>query len=145
MLTTGWNARLAKELKGLIRAVLMTQAKGAPVQFDRQLTIRDDALEVADEITLKPGARAAITGVVGMGGIGKTELAKIVGHRVAGRYRDGVLWADCGDERLTDMADHWATAYGVERLPGDDLLAKKASKAKLFMADWFSRVSGLRG
>ncbi|MFH2007553.1 MAG: hypothetical protein ABI333_13290 [bacterium] len=57
MLTTGWNARLAKELKGLIRAVLMTQARPAAVRFDRQVSIHDDRLEVVDELRLQPGAR----------------------------------------------------------------------------------------
>jgi len=76
---------------------------------------------------LKPGARAAITGVVGMGGIGKTELAKVVADKVKGRYRDGVLWADCGQKRLVDIIDGWAgtlTEYKMEKLPGDDLAAK---------------------
>jgi len=79
------------------------------------------------ERALKPGARTAITGVVGMGGIGKTELAKIVAHRVAGRYRDGVLWADCGQERLVDIAYRWAGACGVEKLPGEDFRSKASS------------------
>ena len=57
MLTTGWNARLAKELKGLIRTVLMTQAKGAPVRFDRRVTILPDAVEISDTLVLKPGAQ----------------------------------------------------------------------------------------
>jgi len=86
--------------------------------------------------TLKPGARAAITGVVGMGGIGKTELAKVVADKVKGRYRDGVLWADCGQERLTDVADRWAHALepSVEKLTGDDFRAKAAS--------WRGLISG---
>jgi hypothetical protein len=102
---------------------------GAPCQAPRPLPEFVGREEELYQLTraLKPGARAAITGMVGMGGIGKTELAKIVAHRVAGRYRDGVLWADCGDERLTDVADRWATAYGVKRLPGDDLPAKAAN------------------
>jgi hypothetical protein len=118
-----------KTLGELWRETAPGPPPGAPCQAPRPL---DEFVGREDEIrrlerALKPGTRAAITGVVGMGGIGKTELAKIVAHRVAGRYRDGVLWADCGDERLTDVADRWATAYGVERLPGDDLPAKAAN------------------
>jgi len=96
---------------------------------------RKDATERLTH-ALKPGARAAITGVVGMGGIGKTELAKVVAHRVARRYRDGVLWADCGDERLTDVADRWAHALepSMEKLSGDDFPAKAAS--------WRGLISG---
>jgi len=78
-----------------------------PYQAPRPLA---DFVGRRDEIkrliqAFKPGARAAITGVVGIGGIGKTELAKVVAHLVARRYRDGVLWADCKEERLTDIAD----------------------------------------
>jgi hypothetical protein len=128
----GWITILAgiAQVMGLWpRRQVEAPRPGAPCQAPRPL---DEFVGRTDEIrrlerALKPGARAAITGVVGMGGIGKTELAKIVAHRVAGRYRDGVLWADCGDERLTDVADRWATAYGVERLPGDDLPAKAAN------------------
>jgi len=83
---------------------------------------------------LNPGTRAVITGVVGMGGIGKTELVKIVAHQVAGRYRDGVLWADCGQERPVDIADRWASAYRVGQLPGDDFPAKAAA--------WRGLISG---
>jgi tetratricopeptide (TPR) repeat protein len=118
---------VGKTLPDLWRAIAPGPA--APCQAPRPL---DEFVGRTDEIrrlerALKPGARAAITGVVGMGGIGKTELAKIVAHRVARRYRNGVLWADCGDERLTDVADRWATTYGVEKLPGDDFSAKAAS------------------
>jgi hypothetical protein len=125
-----------KTLGELWRETAPGPPPGAPCQAPRPL---DDFVGREDEIrrlerALKPGARAAITGVVGMGGIGKTELAKIVAHQVAGRYRNGVLWADCGDERLTDVADRWATAYGVERLPGDDLPAKAANWRGLLSA-----------
>ncbi|MGA9347404.1 MAG: tetratricopeptide repeat protein [Anaerolineae bacterium] len=125
-----------KTLGELWRETAPGPRPSAPCQAPRPLP---DFVGRTDEIrrlerALKPGARAAITGVVGMGGIGKTELAKIVAHRVAGRYRNGVLWADCGDERLTDVADRWATAYGVERLAGDDFHAKATS--------WRGLISG---
>ena len=57
MLTTGWNAQLARGLKGAIRAVLMTRAKRLPVRFERRIDIRPDAVEMRDEIQLAPGAR----------------------------------------------------------------------------------------
>jgi tetratricopeptide (TPR) repeat protein len=76
---------------------------------------------------LQPGGKAAITGIVGMGGIGKTELAKVVAHQVARRFHDGVLWADCGQEDLSGIADRWATVCGVEKLPGDDFPVKAAA------------------
>jgi tetratricopeptide (TPR) repeat protein len=78
------------------------------------------------EALLEPGSRTAITGLVGMGGLGKTELAKVAAHRVARRFRDGVLWADCGQQELTTIADLWAAQYG-RQLPGDDPPAKTAA------------------
>jgi hypothetical protein len=75
---------------------------------------------------LKPGRVPVITGVVGVEGTGKTELAKAVAHRVADRYRDGVLWADCAHQELDSIADLWAAEYGVV-LPDDDLVTKAAA------------------
>jgi len=101
---------------------------GAPYQAPRPL---DEFVGRQDEIqqlvrTLKPGGKAAVTGVVGMGGLGKTELAKMAADRVARRFRNGVLWADCGQQDLTTIADLWATEYG-RQLPGDDLSVKAAA------------------
>jgi tetratricopeptide (TPR) repeat protein len=74
---------------------------------------------------LRPGS-GTVTGLVGMSGLGKTELAKLVAHRVAGRFRDGVLWADCNEQDLEIIADLWAAEYGVP-LPGDSLASKAAA------------------
>ncbi|MDY0001080.1 MAG: hypothetical protein RBU30_07290 [Polyangia bacterium] len=57
MLSTGWNARIAKEAKGLIRAVLMTQAKPAPVSFERTIALEAGGMVVTDSLSLAPGAR----------------------------------------------------------------------------------------
>ena len=71
--------------------------------------------------TLKPGATAAIAG---MGGIGKTELARLVAFHVAGRFRDGVLWANFELEDIEAIVDRWAGALDQPQLPGDDMPAK---------------------
>jgi tetratricopeptide (TPR) repeat protein len=76
---------------------------------------------------LKPGGEVAVTSVVGMGGVGKTELAKVIAYRVARRFRDGVLWANFEAERPETIADSWAAVLGKEQLPGDDLSAKAAA------------------
>ena len=57
MLATGWNAQLARSLKGGIRALLMTRARATPVHFERQVHVLPDGLEIRDELRLAPGAR----------------------------------------------------------------------------------------
>ena len=83
-------------------------------------------VDILDRLTktLKPGSKLGITGVVGMGGVGKTELAKVAAYRVARRFADGVLWADCAEQSLTTIADQWAAQYG-EQLSGDDEKARR--------------------
>lgn len=79
---------------------------------------------------LEPGAKIAIVGVAG---VGKTELAKLATDKVADRFRDGVLWANCGQQDLMLIADLWAAAYGVQ-LPGDDPQTRTAA--------WRGLISG---
>lgn len=86
---------------------------------------REDQIERLVKL-VQPGARAAITGITGMGGLGKTELAKVVAARVAGRFADGVLWADCANRSPGAIADLWAAEYGLQ-LPGDDEPARVAA------------------
>jgi hypothetical protein len=74
---------------------------------------------------LVPGQRVGITGLVGMGGLGKTELAKVAADRAADRFEDGVLWADCREQSIAAIADQWAGAYGVQ-IAGDDEASKAA-------------------
>lgn len=83
---------------------------------------RQDELQSLDA-ALVPGSRTAITGLIGMGGIGKTELAKLAASRAASRFRDGILWADCATQSLATIADLWAAAY-KEQLLGDDPTTK---------------------
>ncbi|MBM3189537.1 MAG: tetratricopeptide repeat protein [Chloroflexi bacterium] len=102
---------------------------GAPCQAPRPLAdfVGRERETMRLVKALQPGGKAAITGIVGMGGIGKTELAKVVAHQVARRFHDGVLWAECGQQELSSIADQWATVFGQEKLPGDDFPAKAAA------------------
>jgi tetratricopeptide (TPR) repeat protein len=83
--------------------------------------------EIADLLTtLRGGGSAAITGISGMGGIGKTELSFYVAERLRDVYTDAQLVLDMRgtDERPRDPADALASCIrafvGVEqRLPDD--------------------------
>ena len=83
--------------------------------------------EIAELLkTLRGGGSAAITGISGMGGIGKTELSFYVAERLRDAYPDAQLVLDMRgtDERPRDPADALASCIrafvGLEqRLPDD--------------------------
>lgn len=83
--------------------------------------------EIAELLaTLRGGGSAAITGISGMGGIGKTELSFYVAERLRDTYPDAQLVLDMRgtDERPRDPADALASCIrafvGLEqRLPDD--------------------------
>ena len=116
--------QVATDLHRLLATVPMEYASQAPRPLPEFVGRKEDIQRLKD--TLKPGARTTIAGVVGMGGVGKTELAKLVADQIAGCYKDGVLWADCGQQELTTIADLWAAKYG-RQLVGEDLPTKAAA------------------
>jgi tetratricopeptide (TPR) repeat protein/beta-phosphoglucomutase-like phosphatase (HAD superfamily) len=84
--------------------------------------------EIADLLAaLRGGASAAITGISGMGGIGKTELAFYVAERLRDTYPDAQLVVDMRgtDDTPRDPADALAACIrafvGVEQSLPDDL------------------------
>jgi tetratricopeptide (TPR) repeat protein len=84
--------------------------------------------EIADlTAALRGGASAAITGISGMGGIGKTELAFFVAGRLRDVYTDAQLVVDMRgtDDPPRDPADALAACIrafaGVEQSLPDDL------------------------
>jgi tetratricopeptide (TPR) repeat protein len=85
------------------------------------------AKEIAELLaTLRGGGSAAITGISGMGGIGKTELSFYVAERLRDAYPDAQLVLDMRgtDERPRDPSDALASCIrafvGLEqRLPDD--------------------------
>jgi tetratricopeptide (TPR) repeat protein len=84
--------------------------------------------EIADLLaTLRGGGNAAITGISGMGGIGKTELALYVAERLRDAYTDAQLVLDMRgtDDAPRDPADALASCIrgfaGLEQRLPDDL------------------------
>jgi tetratricopeptide (TPR) repeat protein len=77
--------------------------------------------------TLRGGGSAAITGIIGMGGIGKTELSLYVADKLRDAYPDAQLVLDMrgADERPRDAGDALASCIraflGLEQRLPDDL------------------------
>jgi len=53
MLAFGWNTRVAYQIKGLIRRLLMTRAQTMPLRFRRVIQISGDELELTDTVALE--------------------------------------------------------------------------------------------
>jgi len=134
----GWAAFLAAvaQYAGWLPTVLRGRPREGVPHLEPQPSVRfvgrEKYLERLRRL-LKPGRGVKIVGLVGMGGIGKTELAKVAVAQVARRFKDGVLWADCGEQELATTADLWAAEYGVQLM--GERLAEKA-------AGWRSVASG---
>ncbi|QFZ22452.1 AfsR/SARP family transcriptional regulator [Saccharothrix syringae] len=73
-------------------------------------TGREGQVELLAE-RLVTGARAVV--VLGMGGIGKTALARHVAHRIADSFPDGQLWVDLGDAEPGDVLARLLRVLGV--------------------------------
>jgi len=77
---------------------------------------------IMDEIRRRIGERqqTAIVGVGGMGGVGKTELARHLAAEMAESAPESVLWLDVADRPLSDVHQRLARALGVTLPPTAD-------------------------
>ena len=80
---------------------------------------------------LKAGDVAAIAGVRGIGGIGKTELAIAAVHELEDHFEGRVIWLDCGPNDVYAIQDRMAAAIGVT-LESDDLHIRADALALAF-------------
>jgi tetratricopeptide (TPR) repeat protein len=69
---------------------------------------------------LQAGGQAALVGVRGLGGIGKTELAIAAAQTVTPAFAGGVIWLECGAIDVAGVQQRLADALGVA-LPTSDL------------------------
>ncbi|MBC7250401.1 MAG: tetratricopeptide repeat protein, partial [Anaerolineae bacterium] len=69
---------------------------------------------------LRRGDVAALAGVRGIGGIGKTELAIAVARELENEFAGGAMWFDCGPNDAYAIQERMASALGVN-LQQDDL------------------------
>ena len=84
-----------------------------------RLVGRSDELEWLCQ-RLKAGSVAAIAGVRGIGGIGKTELAITAAWTLETHFEGRVIWLDCGPNDAYAIQERTAAALGVT-LDSDDL------------------------
>lgn len=68
---------------------------------------------------LKAGDVAAVAGVRGIGGIGKTELAIAAARALEDHFEGRVIWLDCGQNDVYAIQDRMANAVGAELLSDD--------------------------
>ncbi|MCB0173740.1 MAG: hypothetical protein KDJ97_24685, partial [Anaerolineae bacterium] len=78
---------------------------------------------------LKAGDVAAVAGVRGIGGIGKTELAIAAANRLKPHFGEAhILWLECGPNSVYAIQERIAAALGVP-LTGNDLRLRADSLA----------------
>jgi predicted ATPase/DNA-binding SARP family transcriptional activator len=84
--------------------------------------------------------------VLGPGGVGKTRLVTELGHRLLGRYRDGVSFVGLADAQTSaDVAPILCAALGIAAAtdaPSAALLAALRGQQTLLICDNFEHVVG---
>lgn len=76
---------------------------------------RPDLLEPLRDLVLGTSGPVAVTALEGMGGIGKTELARALCHdpQVRATFRDGIVWIQVGKECGSSIRDRMAHVADV--------------------------------
>ncbi|MBN1992951.1 MAG: hypothetical protein JW953_09610 [Anaerolineae bacterium] len=69
---------------------------------------------------LKAGDVAAVAGVRGIGGIGKTELAINAANQLKDHFGEHIIWLECGPNDVYAIQERIAAALGIT-LPGEEL------------------------
>lgn len=104
------RAALSEEVRALLKPPPARPAAAQALHTLRaptpDFTGRSDDIETLVNHLSQEGATATIAGIRGMGGIGKTELALVVAHRLADRYPDAQLMYELqpGNTPLTPVA-----------------------------------------
>jgi DNA-binding SARP family transcriptional activator len=111
--------------------------RGAAVFTGREGEVRDLAGELA--VTQDGHGAGAVAAITGFPGIGKTELAIQVAHRVAAGYPDGQLFADLRGSRADpatpgQLAGQVLRALGVPRAAVAEDEAERLSQYRTLLA-----------
>lgn len=84
---------------------------------DPHFTGRETEIEMLERALMNKQT-VAVTGLFGMGGIGKTSLAKQVAHKLhkEGRFKDGVCWHRLEAKKLAVSLEELADIFGASWL-----------------------------
>lgn len=101
----------------------------APFQVPRDIPyfVGREAETAHLEAALGPGQTAAICGIAGMGGIGKSAFAAHFAFVHRNLFPDGILYASLRDSDPQNVLLSFATAYGVSIPPAADLATRAAA------------------
>lgn len=100
----------------------------APFQVIADIPIFVGRSEELEELkhTLLDKRRAAICGIRGMGGVGKTTLAAHLAYQLQEKFPDGVLWAHLGASDSLSILSIFAEAYGRDVSQYKDLASRSS-------------------
>ncbi len=108
-----------------------------PLQRKASFQARPDEFETLERLLLPPTTNStssphvALVGVLGMGGIGKTQLAAEFAHRYKDRFVAGVFWMPAIGTTITDWQRQFADlAEKTDYLRADDDITNPENEAK---------------
>ncbi|MEL6856151.1 MAG: tetratricopeptide repeat protein, partial [Cyanobacteria bacterium J06607_13] len=107
------NATITTNINKILpapRAALTGKKNNVPDSGSENFVGRDDTLTTLHQ-QLSATNALAITAINGMGGIGKTELAKQYARTYAADYPDGVCWVLVRDAEVASQIVNFAVAY----------------------------------
>ncbi|MGB3789701.1 MAG: FxSxx-COOH system tetratricopeptide repeat protein [Phormidesmis sp.] len=113
------NVTINKVIQSDPRAAFTGEINNAPQDGSKAFVGRDDQLRALHQ-RLSVGEAVAITAIQGMGGIGKTELARRYAQQSAADYPGGVCWLGVRDQDVASQIVEFGQIY-LQLDPPQDL------------------------